>query len=400
MSYRTLVNILLILIFAFPFSVQYLNLYVFPGLDSLYNWTIRLLVFICLYLVAKTHKVLIDKHNLPIIVIFLVYMIFVMIHLFENTIPMNKMLAVSPDWYSFLLIFFTLTLLMLLSRTFNDYVNYQQLCRCVLCMNTFFLVLYAFRVNILLYSIYDSAEDFYASNLISPFIIDTYASWTIFASIYILKNEKNQLFFVLSWIAILASLILIFICNKRGPMIYTGIVIASFWYMTKRFSLKAIMFFLLVVLVFNSALGYLTDLLNIDVFKRFTMIESDGASGRVGEFSLYSYSIEQILDSPILGSHFRILSYPFRGMYPHNFFLEIAMNFGIFLSLLFTLLVLKIIKKSIRIIKLEPNSLFFPLVLLYSFLLMQSTGTILFNIEFWLPLSMIASNNFYKINNK
>lgn len=138
MSYRTLVNILLILIFAFPFSVQYLNLYVFPGLDSLYNWTIRLLVFICLYLVAKTHKVLIDKHNLPIIVIFLVYMIFVMIHLFENTIPMNKMLAVSPDWYSFLLIFFTLTLLMLLSRTFNDYVNYQQLCRCVLCMNTFF----------------------------------------------------------------------------------------------------------------------------------------------------------------------------------------------------------------------------------------------------------------------
>ena len=183
-------------------------------------------------------------------------------------------------------------------------------------------------------------------------------------------------------------------------MIYTGIVIASFWYMTKRFSLKAIMFFLLVVLVFNSALGYLTDLLNIDVFKRLTMIESDGASGRVGEFSLYSYSIEQILDSPILGSHFRILSYPFRGMYPHNFFLEIAMNFGIFLSLLFTLLVLKIMKKSIRIIKLEPNSLFFPLVLLYSFLLMQSTGTILFNIEFWLPLSMIASNNFYKINNK
>lgn len=138
MSYRTLVNILLILIFAFPFGVQYLNLYVFPGLDSLYNWTIRLLVFICLYLVAKTHKVLIDKHNLPIIVIFLVYMIFVMIHLFENTIPMNKMLAVSPDWYNFLLIFFTLTLLMLLSRTFNDYVNYQQLCRCVLCMNTFF----------------------------------------------------------------------------------------------------------------------------------------------------------------------------------------------------------------------------------------------------------------------
>lgn len=43
------------------------------------------------------------------------------------------------------------------------------------------------------------------------------------------------------------------------------------------------------------------------------MIESDGASGRVGEFSLYSYSIEQILESPILGSHFRILSYPLGG---------------------------------------------------------------------------------------
>lgn len=400
MAYKTLVNILLIMIFAFPFGVQYLDLYVFSGLNSLYNWSIRLLMIVFLYIEVKTDKALIDKHNLPVIVIFLVYMLFVIFHLVENTLPMNSMLAVSSDWYSFLLMFFTLTLLMLLSRLFNDCVNYQQLCKYVLCVNTIFFVLYALRVNILLYSVYDSAEDFRNSHLISPFIIDTYANWTIIASIYMLKNEKRRLFFIFSWFAILASVILIVICNKRGPMIYTGVVVASFWYMNRRFSIKKIVELLFVVLLLYSAVGYLVDLLNIDVFKRLAMIENDGASGRVGEFSLYSYAIAQILESPIWGSHFRILSYPFRGMYPHNFFLEIAMNFGVFLSLLFTLMLFKIMKKSFSIIKLEPNLLFFPLVLLYSFLLMQSTGTILFNIEFWLPLSMIASNNFYKINNK
>lgn len=400
MAYKTVVNILLILIFAFPFGVQYLDLYVFSGLNSLYNWSIRLLVIVCLYIVVKTHKTLIDKHNLPVIVIFLVYMLFVLFHLLENTLPMKDMLAVSSDWYSFLLIFFTLTLLMMLSRLFNDCVNYQQLCKYVLCMNTIFFVLYAFRVDVMQYLVHDSAEDFRNSHLISPFIIDTYANWTIFASIYILKNEKRHLFFIFSWIAILASVILICICNKRGPMIYTGIIVASFWYMNKRLSIKKIVGFLFVVLLLYSTVGYLIDLLNIDVFKRLTMIENDGASGRVGEFSLYSYALAQILENPIWGSHFRILSYPFRGMYPHNFFLEIAMNFGIFLSLLFTLMLLKIMKKSFRVIRLEPKLLFFPLVLLYSFLLMQSTGTILFNIEFWLPLSIIASNNFYKINNK
>ena len=237
------------------------------------------------------------------------------------------------------------------------------------------------------YLIYDSSSDFAALNILSPFNICSYASLSIFSALHLLRHKPSKFISTISITAILFSLIVVMLCNKRGPIIYMTFTILI--YAIHFLSRKTILFLPMVVLI-NLFVQHFSENNDIELFSRFANIESDGASGRVGEFSIYSYAIRQIFDHPFLGSHFRILEGPFKGTYPHNFFLEILMTFGIFFSLYLCVLIFRALYNSKQLIK--NNDILIPMIFIFNILLLLSTSTILGMELFWLPIFLKYPN--------
>ena len=114
------------------------------------------------------------------------------------------------------------------------------------------------------------------------------------------------------------------------------------------------------------------------------------------ENSGYILGIEQFLKSPIWGDYFRITDNNsfFKGCYPHNLFIEIAMTMGL-IGLIPFLLLLK--KTYINVIKLlqsqETNKISCVCLFLSVFLQLQTTGSIVLNGFFWFFLYLIFASS-------
>lgn len=123
---------------------------------------------------------------------------------------------------------------------------------------------------------------------------------------------------------------------KRGPMLW-AIVSSILCYMYKTgkatkfivriFIIGGILYFLIpfVLDYFKDLAPYTIDRINAALYEGDTSSRLDAGNSNSG----YVLAFKQFLDSPILGSYFRILkNSPFYGVYPHNIFLEIMITMG------------------------------------------------------------------------
>lgn len=387
-----LANALLIILLAIPFPALFCDMYIYNGIWALYNWIVRIVAFLCILYSIRFRIGILNRNNKILFFIFFVYMLYITFYILENKIPLNNMVGVPQSYYSFTLLAITMILLLGSSNYIRKKGDYIIVSKYILIINTFTLLLYVLKGNMVFYLIYDASSDFAALNILSPFNICSYASLSIFSALHLLRHKPSKFISTISITAILFSLIVVMLCNKRGPIIYmtfTILIYAIIHFLSK----QTILFLPLVVLIYLFV-QHFSENNDIELFSRFANIESDGASGRVGEFSIYSYAIRQIFDHPFFGSHFRILEGPFKGIYPHNFFLEILMTFGIFFSLFLCVLIFRTLYNSIQLIK--NNDILIPMIFIFNILLLLSTGTILGMELFWLPLFLIYPNKHLK----
>ena len=129
---------------------------------------------------------------------------------------------------------------------------------------------------------------------------------------------------------------------------------------------------------------------------RFITMADSGGSSRIGsDGSVYGTAFEQIKESPITGSYFRLLrsTYTDRGAYPHNILLELLMTGGLLLSIPFFILLWKALRIDIRLIKLGGEQSLPALCFLYVLLSLMTSSSLLFKTEFWVFLAILCSYN-------
>lgn len=223
-----LANALLIILLAIPFPALFCDMYIYNGVWALYNWIVRIVAFLCILYSIRFRIGILNRNNKILFFIFFVYMLYITFYILENKIPLNNMVGVPQSYYSFILLAITMILLLGSSNYIRKKVDYIIVSKYILIINTFTLLLYVLKGNMVFYLIYDSSSDFAALNILSPFNICSYASLSIFSALHLLRHKPSKFISTISITAILFSLIVVMLCNKRGPIIYMTFTILDF----------------------------------------------------------------------------------------------------------------------------------------------------------------------------
>lgn len=403
MRLKNLSNLLLITFFAMPFFTQCVGSYYLPGFSTLINWLQRLL---CLILLFKGREIIAlqSKKYKYFLIAFIVYMTFVFIYIGQGKIPISSMLGVPEELNIFILMSASLFLLLLCVPIIAEYADYYLLSIAIIVFTLLASILYFLKVDYTLYFLQLGTGDILDLDLIHPFMLSSYAASGVFA-VFIIKARLSKYFCgnILSYLLLFLFFLLIVVSTKRGPIVYIVMSLMLYFFIQNKLSKKSLYLISIGVLFyyfFGSDLLKIASSIFPDIVERFIGTEDDGGSGRFGDpDSLYNIAWRQIMDSPIWGSHMRIfissstLAY---GSYPHNFFLELAMTMGIPITIVFCILLYKIIRQYLKYSIIDRSSLVIFLISIYSVLLMMTTGTILLNINFWAGFAILSSFKYFK----
>lgn len=402
MKTKYFVNLIMILLFAFPFVGTFCKMFnIFPIISTLIVWLEILSAFVCMIINAKQNKKM-NKNNL-LLLAYAIYVIFFMYVFYDVYIqPMvyrKDMLGVPFNDFAFFQSFFFTSLPLLFPILILRNLDCTLFSKFLAIVPTIMFPIYFSHVDYMLYVIYGAGEissvEMHDENIIGAFSVASYASWAILANITIKgKWHKNKIIDNLIWyLVLIINAVCVIIASKRGPVIYLGVVLFLYYIIYNHSSWKRIVYI---------ALGSLSVLWGLVIFAeqfnfsqglliRFMSTVEDGGSNRLGsDFSVFNLAIEQIKQSFWFGSYFRILRY-FTGIYPHNFFLETLMTFGVFFSSILYYVVFRVVVVGINLLKHHRDESIIFLMFMITFLIMMSTGTLVNNEAFWIPLILLAS---------
>ncbi len=246
-------------------------------------------------------------------------------------------------------------------------------------------------------SFFQNAEWAEENNYIHPFIL-SYANVPIMV-VGVLNYNKlaNTKWVSKFWsiVAILTIGYILIVCTKRGPILWLCVNLVICFYFTNRNKLKyaAIIVPISLVLYFNleTVLEWISYVAPSTSERIFESVYEGDTAHRFNledqESSNYILGFKQFLGSPVYGSYFRLISsdFMFRGVYPHNIFIEILMTMGLLGFVPFIILLKRAFNNIYHYSPiLNRNSISCVVLFLSQFLQLQTTDSIVLNIWFWL----------------
>jgi O-antigen ligase len=204
---------------------------------------------------------------------------------------------------------------------------------------------------------------------------------------------------------IIVVLYILIVTGKRGPLLWGIVNIYICYYILTKIRYR----FYIAFLIIGASLYFSKDAMfnSISSFAPRTVeriqnsLENGDTDGRLdfnnAEQSTYLIGLKNFSESPLFGSYFRLKTnyQTFKGHYPHNIFVEILMTLGVIGFLLFLYLLFKSYRNCLSIFRGKKMlSIFgFVIIFLSSFLMLQTSRTLLFRIDFWLLLYILCSLN-------
>lgn len=368
-------------------------------------WLSKLLLYIevvllgggLLYACFLWKEIRFNKLSKYLIALYVIYFIFIYVQVFVSPqVPRGLMMDVPEDNYIFLQDFLIQSLSMLLVLGLRKYIDFTLLAKIsvILTFLTFFA--YFNKVDFRYYGMIDLADRKLSEgeSIITSFKVAWYMVMAFFCG-YLVKDKWSKSSIINSTVFYLFSVVFIFglfLTSKRGPIMSFFAVLGFVLYL--RYKMKSILICVFGVLIFEN---FVYDFLQANAFglvSRFLLIE-DGA-GRFGSNdSVYSTAIRQIIESPVLGSYFRLLrvTYTDKGAYPHNIILELLMTGGLVLCIPFIIIIWKALRNSIGLLKLGKDQSLPALCFIYVLLSLMTSSSLLFKTEFWVFLAILCTYN-------
>ena len=252
-------------------------------------------------------------------------------------------------------------------------------------------------IHIVGVNFFQNSEWSEVDNYIPPLTM-SYANVSILVLALLFYDEMSDYkivnYLLLFFIVISVSYIMITV-TKRGPFLWGFVNFAICSYFKSKNVLKYVVIASIIGLIiyynFSTILNWISSIAPYtgeriyrsvyegDTAKRFDL-QNQGESN-------YILGFNQFLTSPLLGSYFRTITsnVMFKGVYPHNIFIEMLMTMGLLGFIPFMYLLkkgfqnIKHYAKKLNCHQMACFSLF-----LAAFLQLQTTGTIVLNIKFWL----------------
>ena len=178
--------------------------------------------------------------------------------------------------------------------------------------------------------------------------------------LYSALEEKK----LVDWVGFIVGIVIILVGGSRGPVFDIGIfvflyILVNISKSKKKFLLMtgAFLFIFLLWVVYPYLL-----LFSLSVFERFnlssrflTMLASSSITEDSGRFLIWSAALKMIQDNPFgygaMGTRHVISSYIYVG-HPHQFFLEILVDFGVFIG---TLIIFFLLFSSVKLFLMDNN---------------------------------------------
>lgn len=197
--------------------------------------------------------------------------------------------------------------------------------------------------------------------------------------------------------------VLSFFGGGRGAFI--TILVGSFlgyWLNRKKISFKMIIkvglvllisVFLLLVVLNKLSDGFAT--LLADNFERITSLVDNGSintSASSGRDEIWKDAWKLISDKPVLG--YGLFSYLSRIMWPHNIFLEVLLQGGVFLLFSLIVVLLLSLSKYRKMLKCDRSQIWLVPLIIHVFTQLLFSGSYMFETYFWFSLSYIYTYRF------
>lgn len=339
-----------------------------------------------------------NKLSKYLIALYVIYFIFIYVQVFVSPqVPRGLMMDVPEDNYIFLQGFLIQSLSMLLVLGLRKYIDFTLLAKIsvILTFLTFFA--YFNKVDFRYYGMIDLEDRKLAEgeSIITSFKVAWYMVMAFFCG-YSVKDKWSKSSIINSTVFYLFSVVFIFglfLSSKRGPIMSFFAVLGFVLYL--RYKMKSILICVFGVLVFENFVYNFLQANAFGLVSRFLLIEEGGA-GRFGSNdSVYSAAIRQIIESPVIGSYFRLLrvTYTDKGAYPHNIILELLMTGGLVLCIPFIIIIWKALRNSIGLLKLGKDQSLPALCFIYVLLSLMTSSSLLFKTEFWVFLAILCTYN-------
>lgn len=412
------VNILMVLVFL---DDAIYNMSIQPGspirVGLMRAITIALTIIVFFYSIP-----LLKERAKGVIWIFTIYSLFSFYYIFiDRQVPRELMLGVKAENTALFRDYLILTMQVASAPLILKKFDPSFFSKCVILVLASYWPYYITHTNLSLYIMAGARE--YAANMhmqelmteeryIGAFQFSRLACLGILCTLYVCKNFnlKNKWYLALGVYSFLINLYCVFIASKRGPLLMLFVTLVTFLYYRAMVSRRNMTYIIIIgfVLLFSSEF-LITYLYQADfaygLMSRIVQVTEDGGSHRFGEEDTeFVQAFMQLIKNPFTGTYFRItneFSWTY-GSYPHNFFLETIMTFGILFSIPFYKMIWKQIKKCINNIKINDEMLLLSLMFIYFFLCLMTSGSIFCSEIFWIPLALlyVSPNKNVLINEK
>ena len=225
----------------------------------------------------------------------------------------------------------------------------------------------------------------------------------VFAILFFKKMLKSKwTSYIFSTAIIFAVLYILFAYGKRGPMLWSIVIVMVCLYIKSRNKKTYILLLgilsISIFLLIDPILEGIKDTMPRTGRQLERSIKYGDTAQRFDlkdpKHSNYLIGLENFSRSPILGYYFREVSddNEFKGMYPHNLFIEILMTMGLIGFFLLVMILIKAYRKSNKTLnrKYRCKQMAILILFLCPFFQLQTSNTVLFKHDFWLFCYMLC----------
>ena len=191
-------------------------------------------------------------------------------------------------------------------------------------------------------------------------------------------------------IPILFGILSMGLANSRSPFVAL-MAILSIYAIVKlnaKILLSVILICVLFILNINSINLLFKEQFNSSFIERFLTIFEFSMQNSSGRDAFYKEGMDMFLQYPVFGRAILLIG-ELKGGYVHNLFLEVLMSTGMIGCLFFLTINIKIIQSVFYLIKHNSQYLFFALIFIQFFIMLQFSRTLIVVPQYWMALSSV-----------
>lgn len=380
----------------YHFSVNFYSIFLLvtfiPDIIGMDAMAIRLgfwglKVILAFWLISKSRDILFrfSRWENLVLIIYLIYGVNIFIDVFITPLPVTKGMNGIIDFTGFAVI-----LVLLLSFRFDPaYHSKQSFSFFTISLTIGLILAYFFAIENL--TLDASHVRYDANSTVNSIGYGQSGCALALVSIFGLINYKKNWVRILFILSFIIGMLSIAKAGSRSPVVVLALVM-TFYFMARLGSVQGLIIVCILVTLMFLFIGPILEIMSLigsNLADRLvSMVENKESSGRD---EIWKNVLNIIADSPVFGAYYVVPSGLGKGLYPHNFILEIFMGTGFVGGFPFLVMVFYSLSKSYKLIHIKHPSTWIIILYLQMIVFGMFSTSLYSSQDFWVLLFYVMS---------